>query len=92
VFLPSHSFCRELSNPAYTWLGGFVQNNDIVGNEIYTWLEIQYRTPQYPDIPQYHHKFAPLAPVVTYASWTEAEDRAARKILHDQWMNSGEDR
>lgn len=92
VFLALRSFCRELSNQASPGLGvDFVQQNGIVGDDIYAWLEIQYRTSEYPDIPQYHHKFMPLAPVDTYASWTEDEDRAVRRVLYEQWVSSLEE-
>lgn len=91
VFLALHSFCRELSNQAYPGLVDFIRQNGITGNGIHIWLEIQHRTPEHPDIPQYDREFAPLAPVDTYASWTEAEDRAARRILYERWVSRWEE-
>src|SRR5215218_5139090 len=71
---PGHTFCSDLS-PAHLPkpLGWLVKIRGLEGNTVYTWVEIQYRTEEYPGLPQYHLEYVPLAPIKVYARWSEAQ-------------------
>ena len=81
---PLRTFCPDLSDPSTPGLAAFVYDADIHGHDIYVWIEIQHRTADDPDLPQYYHTFAAVAPIATYATWSEAERQAALRTLYDQ--------
>jgi hypothetical protein len=84
VYNVLHTFCADLSDDAIPGLAGFAQAEDLKEDEIYMWIEIQYRTREHADLPQYHHAFVGLASISTYASWTRDERELARKTLYEQ--------
>src|SRR5262245_36241801 len=81
VWLPARHFCSELSDSS-EGAHYFTEDENISSNHMYAWIEIQYRTTEYPNLPQYYHEFLPLATLSTYAAWSEDEKKAAYRELH----------
>ena len=75
-----HLFCPDLSNLDTPGLAQFVQSNELEHNFIYAWTVVQYRAKNNPTIPQYQHQFIPLASILSYTNWTDAERQAAIQI------------
>src|SRR5580765_2181126 len=71
IHLSLFTFCPDLSDASIPGLAKFIESEHILGEDVYTWIEIPYRDPQYPTLPQYYHEFAVLAPISEYGEWTE---------------------
>jgi hypothetical protein len=81
VKLALHTVCSDL---AHAGLTRFRQEQLQREGYIYTWIEIQYRTPDYPTLPQYYQELVALAPISTYAAWSDAERQVAEGAVHEQ--------
>ena len=85
VIRPGNTFCSDLSIMSlpkiFSWL---IKGSRFRGKDVYSLIEIQYRTQEYPNLPQYHLEIALLAPIKTYASWSEDQKREARSKLYEQ--------
>jgi len=78
------AFCPDLADSESPGLAAFVQKEGIGGGAVpcvYAWVEVQYRTDEHPDLPQYHHKYVAVAPITVYAEWNNAQRAAATAAL-----------
>jgi len=82
VWLPGRHFCAKLTDNSGD-IHSFVETRRIVDSDVYAWIELQYRTAEYPDLPQHYHEFLPLASLETYTTWSEAEKKAAYGRLYE---------
>lgn len=76
-----HTVCSDLTHAG---LMRFRQEKLQREGYIYIWIEIQYRTSDYPTLPQYYQELVALTPITTYASWSDAERQAAEAAAHHQ--------
>jgi hypothetical protein len=84
VYSAPTTFCPDLSNDSTPRISDFIQQDGIKGNDVFVWVEIQYRHPEHPSLPQYYHEYVLLAPVSTYMSWSKGEIKNHRMALYEQ--------
>jgi hypothetical protein len=82
VWMPTRHFCAKLTDTSGA-VHSFVKTRSIDSSDVYAWIELQYRTAEYPDLPQYYHEFLPIASLETYTAWSEAEKQAAYRRLYE---------
>jgi hypothetical protein len=87
VYGSFHTFCPDLSKDSTPGLALFIQENEIAGSDLYAWIQIGYRSEEYPDLPQYYHEYKLLASLTTYASWNKKEIRARREELYKEALH-----
>ena len=76
-----HTVCPDLAPAGLT---RFSQEQHLIDGYIYIWIEIQYRTPEYPTLPQYYHELVAVAPIPTYVGWSDTERQVAEAAIHQQ--------
>jgi hypothetical protein len=76
------TFCTHLSLiNDHEQPGGLVRNNNLIGQDMYIWVQIGYTTQEYPGLPQYHQEFERLSTIPEYSSWSvEQRQKAVRAI------------
>jgi hypothetical protein len=78
VWLPAHHVCANLGDSySGSGLATFAEGAGLEIGSIYAWLEVVYRTPEIPDIPQYHQTFVKLASLPEFSGWSLDEKQSA---------------
>ena len=83
VWQPASHFCAQLSGKQGEF-AQFVQAQHIDTEQMYAWIDLQYRTTEHPQIPQYHHEIVPLTDLSTYKVWNDEEKQVRYRDLHRQ--------
>jgi hypothetical protein len=82
---PFFTFCSDLSLfNEHGQPGRLVTEHNLIGQDVYTWVELGYTTKEYPGLPQYYHEFALLAPIRVYAEWSKEQRRDAVRAIYER--------
>jgi hypothetical protein len=70
----------------------FTAEGGISAGRMYAWIEIQYRTVEYPDLPQYYKEPVSLAPISIFAAWSQDEKIAEYRRIHGLKLKAFEEK
>ena len=86
TYLPLKTFCADLALENDDSKRRYFLNREPnpEPDVMYEWLEIAYKDPRYPTLPQYYHEPVGLALLSEFAVWSQEQQNKTSQALHEQ--------